>query len=624
MASETRNKKIRDLYNPVTNPSGGLAASAAPFKSLFGGLVYRGEKPKDPLEGGMSMMPAGYDPRADQAPAPVATPDSGSGSRAAALGGRAPAPASYNGVPIRPGSDADVAAQLRAIDGRGQGAAPETPGAQPPAGAAAAPRQWLKPDGSFKTPDEVAADVASTLRGVATGGDVGRLAREDFGGGQKSAAELEADARRAGNVRNDIAVGEADPYKVASKSGIAYSPAELAAIESAYAGIYDPALDSALAKVKAKQAEDAAAAQAAAKRDEMLLQADIDASKPFSLGKNEVRYDGQGNVIAVGFGDTPAGGGAYVVGQDPTVDAFIQGIRSGTYKASDVPDEYKAQVAQGMAATKPSISKSSLQAVSVIDELLADPGLDAIAGVPGVSAFFPGTEAQNTKTLARQLQGILALENRDQLKGSGAISDFEFKVLEQAASALGIDSKSGRSSLSNEDFRFQLDKLKLKLQVGETELADDELLYLRDQGYTPEEIRALGSPQPSFSAAGNASASTGTGNRPQRNYNPGNVKAGGLADALAVGTDDQGHLIFPDEETGFKAMTLDLTAKINGQSQWLPANPTIRQLGAVYAEDPNWPKKVAQILGVTPDTQTGSISIPTLARAIATQEGYYA
>ncbi len=143
---------------------------------------------------------------------------------------------------------------------------------------------------------------------------------------------------------------------------------------------------------------------------------------------------------------------------------------------------------------------------------------------------------------------------------------------------------------------------------------------------TPEEIREYSQYQ-SFSSVGNTKASTvalGTGNRPQRNFNPGNVKAGGLADSLAIGTDDQDHLIFPSAETGFKALAADLTAKINGGSRYLPPNPTIAQLGKVYAEDGTWGTKVAKLLGVPADTHTQAIPLSNLMKAVATQEGFYA
>lgn len=114
------------------------------------------------------------------------------------------------------------------------------------------------------------------------------------------------------------------------------------------------------------------------------------------------------------------------------------------------------------------------------------------------------------------------------------------------------------------------------------------------------------------------------GNLPQRNNNPGNIKSGGLSDDLAIGTDSQGHLIFPTPEAGFEALIKDVQAKVSGNSKYLPSNPTLAQLGSVYAEDPNWSNSVARILGVNPNTPTANIPIQNLVLAIATQEGYFA
>ncbi len=471
------------------------------------------------------------------------------------------------------------------------------------------PPQYLNPDGSFKTPDDIAAGIGSSLKAAHGNPDIGTLSAEQFGDTQgKTAAELAVEARRINNTRNDIAVGETDPYKIASQSGIQYTPAELSAIEKAYAGIYDPALDTAMQKVQAKQKADEAAA-----------------SGGFTLGKDQVRYDAQGNPIAIGISsDDGSGGGVYVKGANPVVDAYVEGSKLGTYKPSDIPDQYKDLVAQGVAGGgKAAQSKNTIDAISNINQLLADPNsIEYVTGGSNLNplTLLPGAQEAPARNLLNQLAGTLALQNRQQLKGSGAISDFEFRVLQQAASDLGVQA-NGTSNLSPAALKAGLEKLKLKLEVGPTTLTDDELLYLKSKGYTAEDIQQYDEDSGKVSV-GNTSASTG--NIPQRNNNPGNVKAGGLADSLAVGKDKYGHLIFPDAQTGFKALTADLTAKINGGSSRLPANPTIAQLGKVYAEDPNWPVKVAAMVGVPVDTHTKNIPLANLVKAIATQEGFYA
>lgn len=548
------------------------------------------------------------------------------------LQGPAPAPMS----PYNPAQNPGASLPAKPTTGTPSGPVPSTTGTplftQPSTTNAPAPKpqvatapqippQFLKEDGSFYTPDEIADNIASTMGGMKGRGDVGNIAAAEFGGFDRSASDLRTDATRINNTRNDIATGESDPYGIASRSGIAYTPAQLRAIESAMAGVYDPQLATVFSLLESRQAEDEASAQAQRDEAKMRLQSELDAEQPYTLGKDQVRYDGQGNPIAIGISsDTTGAGSVYSPGADPTADAYIKGLREGTYKASDIPDEYKNIVAQGMTATAPAISQAGRETLTVIDNLLnSGDAIKAVSGIPGVSSLFPGTEATQLRNYLKQLAGMMKLENRAQLKGSGAISDFEFRVLGDASSALGIND-FGLSNLSEEDLKTQLGLLKLKLEVGETTLADDELQFLKDQGYSIDEIRAEGNPY-SFSSVGNTTAS---GNVPQRNNNPGNVKSGGLADSLATGTDSQGHLVFPDAETGFKALTMDLIAKINGASRWLPRNPTIAQLGKVYAEDPNWPISVARMLGVDPATPTLSIPVTQLAQAVARQEGFYA
>ena len=121
-------------------------------------------------------------------------------------------------------------------------------------------------------------------------------------------------------------------------------------------------------------------------------------------------------------------------------------------------------------------------------------------------------------------------------------------------------------------------------------------------------------------------------NRPQRNMNPGNLKIGGIADQYAeknndgsIKVDDQNHLVFSSPEKGMEALKADLSAKINGRSRVVTnPDPTIADIGAVYAADEGWANSVARILGVSPHTRAQSIDFNKLVRAVATQEGFYA
>lgn len=97
------------------------------------------------------------------------------------------------------------------------------------------------------------SDMIATRAGA---GAIPNYAGDAITKGPQTVEELTRKARELNIARNDMAVGETDPYKAASKSGLQYSPAELAAIEKAYAGIYDPAIQDVFTKLEIKQKED--------------------------------------------------------------------------------------------------------------------------------------------------------------------------------------------------------------------------------------------------------------------------------------------------------------------------------------------------------------------------------
>jgi len=107
--------------------------------------------------------------------------------------------------------------------------------------------------GEVMSPEEYAIYLGNK---VPKGGDVNTYAGDALTNPDQTSNELTSSATKLNNARNDIAVGETDPYKVANKSGIAYTPAQLKAIESAYAGVYDPALEDVFTRLREKKVED--------------------------------------------------------------------------------------------------------------------------------------------------------------------------------------------------------------------------------------------------------------------------------------------------------------------------------------------------------------------------------
>lgn len=106
----------------------------------------------------------------------------------------------------------------------------------------------------------------------------------------------------------------------------------------------------------------------------------------------------------------------------------------------------------------------------------------------------------------------------------------------------------------------------------------------------------------------------GPGTLGDRLNNPGNLKYGPFAKSMgATGAGPGGQAVFPDYQTGRKAMEGLLTSKGAGQS--------IAELNSWYAEDPNWKNNVAKAMGVSPDYRPTPEDLPRLADAIQRAEG---
>ena len=116
--------------------------------------------------------------------------------------------------------------------------------------------------------------------------------------------------------------------------------------------------------------------------------------------------------------------------------------------------------------------KPIIDAVSQLLERETGP----ITGMLQLRSNIPGTEAATTKNMFDQIQGLLSLENRSQLKGSGAISDFEAQLLQKAASSLGRNQ-------SDTEFRKTLQSLLQGFNEQQGGLdSDDDLLINRYKG----------------------------------------------------------------------------------------------------------------------------------------------
>ena len=119
--------------------------------------------------------------------------------------------------------------------------------------------------------------------------------------------------------------------------------------------------------------------------------------------------------------------------------------------------EQEAGAKAGFAGDKQS---ATLDLLNLTNAIISSPYLDQITGLKRPSAAFGGilggaigSANQEVLNQFNQLKANLSLENRQKLKGSGAISDFESRTLEKSASAMG-------TNLSNEAMKRQLSVVK--------------------------------------------------------------------------------------------------------------------------------------------------------------------
>lgn len=283
-----------------------------------------------------------------------------------------------------------------------------------PAPAASVPSQYMKEDGTQMTPEEYVEKVKGELRLRTGGGDIGSYASSQFMGGEKTAEQLANEARQMGNAKGDLASGETDPYGIASKSGIAYSPAELKAIENAAAGIYDPALTTAIGKLEAKKEADAEASKWEQELEKMKIQNGYDLEK-----------------MAKSF----------------EYDKAIQGMKIASDKAATA------------GAISPYQDERSIRTIESIDDLMGDVSRWN-TGWGSLLRGIPETDAKAFNTKLNTLKSSIAFGEltamREASKTGGAlgnVSNIELNLLENALA--GLD-----SAQSPEDFKLQLTKAK--------------------------------------------------------------------------------------------------------------------------------------------------------------------
>lgn len=334
--------------------------------------------------------------------------------------------------------------------------------------------------------------------------------------------------------------------------------------------------------------------------------------------------DAQGNLIAQ---NEEAAGEA-----SAEVLALAKQVNDGVITLQQVPSALRGAVALAQSSL-PNPRINELDAViSTINELATNPRLKAILGPidQARGSLLLGSKANVAKNLYDQLTGILALEGRSKLKGSGAISDFEFRILKDAQSALG-------RNLNEEEFKKQLTKVrdalvkrKQKLMQGTTvsgtssggasaamtlePLTEDERQQLLNEGYSPEEIDSL---NPNKVGSGTYSAVNipSSSRLAYVNNNPGNLRFVGQPGAVRGAN---GFAKYSSPQAGYEGLLRQI--KIDSDRGLTLAQFVNKYAPPTENDTRLYMNQIARSTGVPLNTPINRINIHTLGKAIAQKE----
>ena len=333
--------------------------------------------------------------------------------------------------------------------------APNTASAAPVAPAPVKSKYINPATGAYYTPEEYANSVAMKIPVSKANGDIGQYAGDAITNPNQTTQELNRSAYGMNNTRNDISTGQTDPYDITKGGTIVYSPTERAAIEKAYAGIYDPALSDVFTKLDAKSKQEAADLAQKNKLAEMAQQ------HAYNMQEKGITGGGTSS-------------GTYVPGDNQTVDSWAERIQNGSAKITDIPASQaglRNQVTVALNAmgnstdgkpTTTELGKAALANAKALMQKFNDrTGTYAV----GSSRFWggaaagniPGTDSYNFANDFNAIKSQLSLEAVKFLKGQGQVSDAERALLAQAATKLNL-------SQSEDEFKKTLQGIIDKLE----------------------------------------------------------------------------------------------------------------------------------------------------------------
>jgi len=141
------------------------------------------------------------------------------------------------------------------------------------------------------------------------------------------------------------------------------------------------------------------------------------AQEGFTLGKDQVRYDSAGNVVA-----GSSGGGES--GTNPDVIAWSQAIARGDAKLTDAPQELRGAILQGLPGASEGVVTPQQQqlvqraqtALDTFSQIFENPALDRGALNRNVFKIIPGSNSADLDVALGTIKGMIGVEELQKMR----------------------------------------------------------------------------------------------------------------------------------------------------------------------------------------------------------------
>lgn len=296
----------------------------------------------------------------------------------------------------------------------------------------------------------------------------GNYLYNQFAGIDDTEEEAMTTAMNLGDIRRDIAAGEIDPYN--ATAGGTFSPVQLKAIRNAMAGIYDPALNSAVAHLDTLQKNKAREAESLLDHKNKLAQ--MAAQHEYTMKEK----GSSGLEGPTSYKEWVLAGGEAGTGQ--TYAAFLKGGGEGSFKAE--------------------IATTGRQAISTMLTIgKASPGIFGRTAAMWLPTSARSDAFRNYSAQLETLKGniipaaLTAMREASKTGGAlGQVSDREGAWLAASLGAINMEQTPEQVIIQLGQIDKSLERWQDAMNQYEKNISSEES-EMKALGYTDEQIAAL-------------------------------------------------------------------------------------------------------------------------------------